>query len=79
MRARIKEADLDVPYRLGDFYYYTRTEQGKQYPIYARKRGSLDAPEEVMLDLNELAKGEKFLSVSGPLGQRRRQPAGVLG
>ena len=64
MRGRIKEADLDVPYRLGDFFYYTRTEQGKQYPIYARKRGGLDAPEEVMLDLNELAQGVKFLSVS---------------
>ncbi len=64
MRGRIKEADLDVPYRLGDFFYYTRTEQGQQYPLYARKRGSLDAPEEVMLDLNELVKGEKFLSVA---------------
>ena len=64
MRARIKEADLDVPYRLGEFFYYTRTEQGRQYPIYARKRGSLDAAEEVTLDLNELAKGEKFLSVA---------------
>ena len=64
MRARIKEADLDVPYRLGGFFYYTRTEQGKQYPLYARKRVNLDAAEEVMLDLNELAKGEKFLSVS---------------
>jgi len=63
MRGRIKEADLDVPYRLGDFFYYTRTEQGQQYPIYARKRASLDAIEEVMLDLNDLAKGEKFLSV----------------
>ena len=66
MRGRIKEADLDVPYRLGDFFYYTRTEQGKQYPIYARKRGSLDAPEEVLLDLNELAKGERSSSRSGP-------------
>ena len=64
MRGQIKEADLDVPYRLGDFFYYTRTEQGRQYPTYARKRGTLDAPEEVMLDLNEMAKGEKFLSVS---------------
>ncbi len=67
MRGRIKEADLDVPYRLGDFFYYTRTEQGQQYPVYARKRGSLDAPEEVMLDLNELAQGEKFLSVASTL------------
>ena len=64
MRGRIKEADLDVPYRLGDFFYYSRTETGKQYPVHARKRGSLDAPEEVMLDLNELAKGEKYLSVT---------------
>ena len=63
MRARIKEADLDVPYRLGDFFYYSRTEQGRQYPIHARKRGSLDAPEEILLDLNELARGEKFLSM----------------
>jgi oligopeptidase B len=63
MRARIKEADLDVPYRLGDFLYYSRTEQGKQYPIHARKRTVPDAPEEVLLDLNELARGEKFLSL----------------
>ena len=63
MRGRIKEADLDVPYRLGAFLYYTRTERGQQYPIQARKRGDLDAPEEVLLDLNEMAKGEKFLSV----------------
>ncbi len=63
MRGRIKEADLDVPYRLGDFFYYSRTEQGKQYPIQARKRGNLDAAEEVLLDLNELARGEKFLSL----------------
>lgn len=59
----VKQTDVNVPYRLGDFYYYTRTEEGKQYPIYARKKGSLDAPEEVTLDLNELAKGLKFLSL----------------
>jgi len=60
---RIKQTDLSVPYRLGDYYYYTRTEEGKQYPIYCRKRGSLEAKEEITLDLNELAKGHKFLGL----------------
>jgi oligopeptidase B len=63
--ARIKQTDLSVPYKDRGFWYYTRTEEGKQYPIYCRKAGTLDAAEEVMLDVNELAKGEKFMSVSG--------------
>ena len=63
MLGRIKETDLSVPYRKGNFYYYSRTEQGKQYPILCRRRGSLEAPEEVFLDQNELAKGEKFFAV----------------
>src|SRR6185369_12663010 len=63
MLARIKEDDQTVPYRRGDYFYYSRTEQGKQYPILCRKRGSLDAKEEVYLDLNELAKGLKFLGL----------------
>ena len=50
MRARIKEEDLSVPERIDDYYYYTRTETGKQYAIYCRKKGSLDAKEEVLLD-----------------------------
>ena len=45
------------------YFYYTRTEQGQQYPIYCRKKGSLDAPEEVYLDVNALAKGEKFMAI----------------
>jgi oligopeptidase B len=57
----IKETDLSVPYKLGDWWYYTRTEQGKQYPIHCRKRGGLEAKEEITLDLNALAKREKFL------------------
>jgi len=61
--SHIKETDLSVPYRQGDYFYYARSEQGKQYPIRCRRKGSLDAPEEVILDLNELAKGQKFLSV----------------
>ena len=61
--SHIKQTDANVPYRWGDFYYYTRTEEGKQYPIYCRKHGKLDAPEETLLDLNELAKGQKFMAV----------------
>ena len=63
MLGRIKETDLSVPYRDGGWFYYARTEKGQQYPIYCRKKGSLDAPEEVYLDVNALAKGEKFMSV----------------
>jgi oligopeptidase B len=56
---RIRETDLSVPSRKGEYYYYTRTEKGKQYPIHCRKRGDLKAPEEILLDQNELAKGHK--------------------
>jgi oligopeptidase B len=64
MLGRIKETDLSVPYRNDGWFYYSRTEKGKQYPIYCRRKGSLEAPEEVYLDVNELAKGEKFMSVA---------------
>jgi len=63
MVGHIKETDVSVPYRWGNYFYYTRTEQGKQYPINCRKEGSLEAKEEVVLDQNELAKGLKFFSV----------------
>jgi oligopeptidase B len=63
MLGRIKETDLSVPYRKGDYYYYSRTEEGKAYPIFCRKRGSLEAPEEILLDQNELAKGHEFFSL----------------
>jgi oligopeptidase B len=63
MVSHIKETDVSVPYRWGDYYYYTRTEQGKQYPINCRKK-ALDAKEEVLLDQNEMAKGLKFFSVA---------------
>ncbi len=63
MVGHIKETDVSVPYRWGNYFYYTRTEQGKQYQINCRKKGSLDAKEEVVLDQNELAKGLKFFSV----------------
>jgi oligopeptidase B len=63
MLSHIKQTDVNVPYRWGDYFYYSRTEEGKQYPIFCRKKGSLEAKEEVILDQNELAKGQKFMSV----------------
>lgn len=63
MLSRIQETDLSVPYRQDDFYYYTRTEARKAYPIHCRKQGSLDAPEEVLLDQNLLAEGHDYFSV----------------
>lgn len=60
---RTKQTDLSVPYKLGEYWYYTRTEEGKQYGIYCRKKSSLEAPEQVVLELNELAKGHKFLGL----------------
>ena len=63
MLARIQETDLSVPYRKGDYYYYSRTETGKAYPIYCRKAGSLDAPETVLLDQNALAEGHDFFEL----------------
>ena len=63
MKGRIKETDLSVPERVGDYYYYSRTEAGKQYPILARKKGSLTAPEEVMLDENVAAGSAKYFRV----------------
>ena len=63
MLARIKEDDLSVPYYKGGFYYYSRTAEGKAYPIYCRRQGSLDAPEEVLLDQNELALGHEYLGL----------------
>jgi oligopeptidase B len=63
MLGRLKETDLSVPYRDNGYWYYSRTEQGKAYPILCRKRGSLDAKEEIYLDENALAAGKKFFSV----------------
>jgi len=63
MLARIKETDESVPYRRHGYWYYQREVEGLQYPIYCRRRGSMDAPEEVILDVNELAKGRKFTAV----------------
>jgi oligopeptidase B len=64
MLGRIKETDVEVPYRYGGYFYYSRTEAGKQYPIRCRRKGSIDAAEEVVLDLNDLAKGKSFMAVA---------------
>jgi len=61
--SHIKQTDVSVPYRWGDYFYYTRTKEGQQYPIYCRKQGSVDAPEQILLDLNEMAKGQKFMAI----------------
>ncbi|HEY7472325.1 MAG TPA: S9 family peptidase [Gemmatimonadota bacterium] len=63
IKGRIKQDDSTVPYRRDDWFYYQRFEEGKQYPIYARKKGSLEAPEEILVDANALAEGHDFLSV----------------
>ncbi len=63
MLGRIKETDLSVPEKDGDYYYYSRTEEGKSYSIHCRKKGSLSGKEEIILDENDLAKGKEFFSL----------------
>ena len=63
MVRRIKETDEDPPYREGNYFFYSRTEKGKQYPIYCRKKENVNAPEEVYLDQNEMSKGYRFYRV----------------
>ncbi len=63
MLARIKETDMSVPTKRGEYYYYTRTEAGKQYPYFCRKYRSMDAHEEMLLDENALAEGKAYLDV----------------
>ncbi len=63
MLSRIKETDDNVPYVKRGYWYNSRTEMGKQYPIFTRRKGSLDAKEEIIIDGNELAKDQKFMSI----------------
>src|ERR1700691_2557115 len=63
MLGRIKQTDLSVPTRLAGYFYYSRTEEGQQYPIQCRRKGSMEAPEEILLDGNELAKGHSYLGL----------------
>jgi oligopeptidase B len=61
--ARVKETDQSVPYRRHGYWYYTRQVEGLQYAIYCRRKGTMEAPEEILLDENELAKGHKYTAV----------------
>jgi oligopeptidase B len=61
--ARIQETDMDVPYRYGAWEYYTRTEQGKQYPVYCRRALAGDARERLLLDLNVMAAGQEYFAL----------------
>ncbi len=65
MKSRIKEDDESVPYKKNGYYYITKYETGKQYPVYTRKKGSLEANEEVIVDVNELAKGHDYYALTG--------------
>lgn len=65
MKSRIKEDDESVPYLYNDYYYIVKYEKGKDYPIYARKKGSMSAKEEILFDCNEMAKGHAYFSLSG--------------
>lgn len=67
MKGRTKEDDASVPVKKKNYYYYSRFEKGQQYPIYARKKDSLSAPEEIILNVNEVAKGHPFCETSGPV------------
>ena len=63
IKSRIKEDDQSAPYKRGDYFYYYRYVEGGEYPIYARKKGSLDADEEIMLDVNKLAGNAEYFAV----------------
>ncbi len=65
MKARIKEDDESVPYKKNGYFYITKFEIGQQYPVYTRKKGSLDAKEELLFDVNELAKGHEYFQLGG--------------
>ena len=65
MKSRIKEDDQSVPYLYNGYYYITRFETGKDYPIYARKKGSLEAKEDIMFNCNDMAKGYSYFQLGG--------------
>lgn len=63
IKNRIKQTDTSVPFKDRGYYYYSRTEDGKQYPVHCRKKGALTASEEILLDVNQLAEGHDFVSL----------------
>jgi oligopeptidase B len=68
--SKIDQSDVSVPVKIDDFYYYSRDVEGAQYPVYCRKFNEISAPEEILLDLNEIAKGKEYLE----LGVYRTSP-----
>lgn len=62
---RIKQTDESVPYKDNGYWYYSRYEQGQEYPIYCRKQGTLEAAEEILLNVNDMAKGHDYYSITG--------------
>ena len=65
LTGRIKQDDETVPYLDNGYYYYNKYSEGKEYPVYYRKKGSADAPDELLLDVNKIAEGQKYCSVAG--------------
>ena len=65
-KGRIKQTDISVPYKMGDYFYYTRYEEEKEYPIYCRRKDSLENDEEVMLNVNVMAEGHEFFALVRP-------------
>ena len=65
LKGRIKETDMSVPYKKDGWFYYVRQEEGKEYPIYCRKEGSLEAAEDIIMDVNPMAEGYDYYSASG--------------
>jgi len=63
--ARIKQTDMSVPFKTEGYYYFTRFEEGKEYPVYCRKKGSMEAEEGILLNVNEMAEGYGFYHVAG--------------
>lgn len=65
MKSRVKEDDESVPYKLNGYWYITRYSEGKDYPVYLRKKGTMEAPEEILFDCNELAKDHSYFDLKG--------------
>ena len=65
MKGRIKEDDRSVPYKKNGYWYGVRYELGQQYPVYFRHKGELDAPEEILFDVNEMAEGQEYFHMRG--------------
>lgn len=65
IKGRIQQTDLSVPYKLDDYFYYTRFEEGKEYPVFCRKKESLEAEENIILNANVLAEGHEYFAIGG--------------